>query len=128
MAADYHVLEPFPLFVDSIDSSSPYYFSSNMSLISLLNSSPTSNFRRRILVPAKVTSYLRLRYYQYEVTFGLYLMTPTEKFVVNTIVLSILTALLYGVYSGLQPFLVRMICRLAWYLTGSHEGVEELCI
>lgn len=34
---------------------------------------------------------IRLRYYQYEVTFSPYVMTPGEKFVLNTIVVVFLT-------------------------------------
>jgi hypothetical protein len=35
-------------------------------------------------------------YYQYEVTFSLYVMTPGEKFVWNSIVVVFLTLLLVG--------------------------------
>jgi Small subunit of serine palmitoyltransferase-like len=35
------------------------------------------------------TGGMRLQYYRYEVTFGLYVMTPREKLVVNTFVIVI---------------------------------------
>lgn len=128
MAAQYRVLEPFPRFVDSKGPSSSYYYSSKMSLVSLFNSeSSASRLRSRIGVPDKVTNYFRLKYYQYEVTFGLYVMTPTEKLILNTIVGTILALLLYGILFGLQPFLVRTVCQMIWYISGSYEGVEDVC-
>lgn len=129
MAAQYRVLEPFPRFVDSKGpSSSSHYYSSKMSLVSLFNSeSSASRLRSRIGVPDKVTNYFRLKYYQYEVTFGLYVMTPMEKLVLNTIVGTIIALLLYGILFGLQPFLVRTVCRMIWYISGSYEGVEDIC-
>lgn len=129
MAADYHVLEPFPLFVDSKGpSSTSYYYSSKMSLVSLFNSeSPASRLRSRISVPEKVRNYFHLKYYQYEVTLGLYVMDPMEKLVVNTIVFTILSLLLYGVIFGLKPLLIRTICRMIWCMSGSYEGVEDIC-
>lgn len=75
----------------------------------------------------KIAQDLRLRYYQYEVTFGLYVMTPEEKLVVNLIVLGIFLALASALYIGLQPFLVRSICQLIYYSTGSLDGVEDVC-
>lgn len=99
-----------------------------MSLVSLFNSeSSASRLRSRIGVPDKVTNYFRLKYYQYEVTFGLYVMTPMEKLVLNTIVGTIIALLLYGILFGLQPFLVRTVCRMIWYISGSYEGVEDIC-
>lgn len=129
MVADYHVLEPFPLFVDSKGpSASSYYYSSKMSLVSLFNSdSSASRLRSRISIPDKATNYIRLKYYQYEVTFGLYVMEPMEKLVVNTIVFTILSLLLYGIIFGLKPLLIRTICRTIWCLSGSYEGVEDIC-
>lgn len=129
MATDYHVLEPFPLFVDSAGPSQPNYFSSKASALSLLSSesSTRSTLRSRISIPTKVSNYVRLRYYTYEVTFGLYMMTPGEKVVLNTIMLGILALLCYGLFFGLQPFLIRMICRLVWYITGAYEGLEQVC-
>jgi len=129
MAADYHVLEPFPLFVDSAGPSQPNYFSSKIRALGLLSSgsSTASTIRHRMAVPSKISNYLRLRYYQYEVTFGLYMLTPGEKFVLNTIVFGILALLSYGILFGLQPFIVRVICQLVWYITGTNQGLEEVC-
>ena len=37
-----------------------------------------------ILYPMRTLHWLRRKRYQYEVTFGLYMMTPTEKFILST--------------------------------------------
>jgi hypothetical protein len=124
-------LEPFPLFIDSASPESAHYFSSSKMSASLeiLSTSQKPNFRRpRISVPAKVSNYLRLRYYQYEVTFGLYMLSSTEKMILNSILLVVVSALLYGVWFGLEVFIVRWICRLVYYITGSVAPAGELCL
>ena len=90
-------------------------------------SSSASALRSKALIPTKVSNYVHLRYYQYEVTFGLYMMTPGEKVVFNTILLGILAAIACGLFFGLQPFLVKLVCQMLWYMSGTHGGFEEVC-
>ena len=52
---------------------------------------------------------LRLWYYQYEVTLGLYVMTPGEQFVVNFIMLTFLALLLAFITLWLPWQLARTI-------------------
>ena len=124
-------LEPFPLFIDSAPHDAANYFSnisSKMSSLQMLSSSPTPPAsRRRVSVTAKLSNLLRLRYYQYEVTFGLYMLTPGEKMLLNTIILSIFAALLYAFSWGVQPFLVNTICKILYYVLGSAARAGELC-
>ncbi|OCT44814.1 hypothetical protein CLCR_06416 [Cladophialophora carrionii] len=136
MASDFHnSLEPFPLFIDSAPPNSANYFSSPMAMaaIQLLATSSSHQShdpylrKRRVSMPAKVSNYLRLRYYQYEVTFGLYVMTPTEKVVFNSIILSVFCALLYALFYGFRPFIVNTLCRVLYYVTGSMSGAPQLC-
>lgn len=128
MAAEYHILEPFPLFVDSKGPSNPYYFSSDMTIFHMLNAkSPSPSSSLSIRLPSSVTNYLRLKYYQYEVTYGLYVMTFEEKVIINTIVVCVLSALMYGLFFGLQPFILRSLCQIVWYTNGSLDGVEDIC-
>ena len=54
---------------------------------------------------------IRLWYYQYEVTFSLYVMTPTEKIITNTIVLSIFALFLYAIVSFTPLFITQFISR-----------------
>lgn len=57
-------------------------------------------------------------HYQYEVTFGLYVLTPTEKLVLNTIVLSLLSLLLLAAWSYLPALAGRVLARFVWLYTG----------
>ncbi|CAL5873280.1 uncharacterized protein PFLUO_LOCUS7551 [Penicillium psychrofluorescens] len=66
---------------------------------------------------------VRLEYYRYEVTFGLYVMTPGEKLVTNTFVIVILTLLLWALLLYFPPLLYQKLGRLVWLLTG-HSGEE----
>ncbi|PVH74244.1 hypothetical protein DL98DRAFT_387240, partial [Cadophora sp. DSE1049] len=54
---------------------------------------------------------VRLWYYQYEVTFSLYVMTPTEKIITNTIVLSFFALCLYAIVSFTPLFITQFISR-----------------
>ena len=58
----------------------------------------------------KVTNYLQLRYYQYEVTFGLYMMNYNEKLLLNAIILAIFAAVLYALCLGVEPLVLRLLC------------------
>jgi hypothetical protein len=53
-------------------------------------------------------TWLRRKYYQYEVTWGLYVLTPGEKVVINSLVLSMLALVLYGTSQ-------IALLRYAWY-------------
>ncbi|KAJ9501465.1 hypothetical protein H2202_003259 [Exophiala xenobiotica] len=114
MASDFHShppsLEPFPLFIDAAPPNSANYFSSPMAMAAIqILSTSSSSYRRkpRISMPSKVSNYLRLRYYQYEVTFGLYMLTPTEKVVFNAVILAAFAAFSYALFWGFEPFIRR---------------------
>jgi hypothetical protein len=66
---------------------------------------------------------VRLEYYRYEVTFGLYVMTPSEKLVANTFVVVVLSLLLWALLLYFPSLLYHKLSRLVWLLTGhsSHE-------
>ncbi|KAJ5102136.1 hypothetical protein NUU61_004358 [Penicillium alfredii] len=66
---------------------------------------------------------VRLEYYRYEVTFGLYVMTPSEKLVANAFVIVVLSLLFWALLLYFPPLLYQKISRLVWLLTG-HSGQE----
>lgn len=66
---------------------------------------------------------VRLEYYRYEVTFGLYVMTPSEKLVANTFVIVVLSLLLWALLLYFPQLLYQKLTRLVWLLTG-HSGEE----
>lgn len=60
-------------------------------------------------------------YYQYEVTFPLYAMSPGEKIVFNAIVVIILTFLALGMFVYLPQLVIKTAQRLFWLHTGSDD-------
>lgn len=65
---------------------------------------------------------IQLMYYRYEVTFSTYVMTPGEKFVLNTIVLVLLSLLTWATFFYLPRFVSRAASRLAWLYAGPGNG------
>ncbi|EED12826.1 conserved hypothetical protein [Talaromyces stipitatus ATCC 10500] len=84
-----------------------------------------SHGRTRNLVQ-RCIDHIRLQYYRYEVTFGVYVMTPGEKFVANTFVLVFLSLLIWASLLYFPQLLFRKIGRLVWLLTGHSEDVAAL--
>ncbi|OJJ51232.1 hypothetical protein ASPZODRAFT_12070 [Penicilliopsis zonata CBS 506.65] len=78
--------------------------------------------QRRNLVQ-RTLDQVRLKYYQYEVTFGLYVMTPGEKFAANTFVFVVLSLLCWALLLYFPSLLYQKLSRLVWLLTG-HSGEE----
>ncbi|PGH17250.1 hypothetical protein AJ80_04892 [Polytolypa hystricis UAMH7299] len=67
--------------------------------------------------PSVFTSFLRwlrLKNYQYEVTFALYMLTPTEKFIFNTLLLLIVSMFVIAAYVYLPNHVVT-VCNRIWY-------------
>lgn len=127
MSLETSTLEPFPLFVDSVDPTRPNFLS-KMSALHVLSPSGASSLRKsQANATTQFTNYLSLRYYQYECTFGLYVMQPIEKVIINTVVIGIFAAIFYAMYFGLQPFVVRSLCHMIYYMTGGINGVEDVC-
>lgn len=81
----------------------------------------TKNSRRNIL--RRCVDRVCLEYYRYEVTFGLYVMTPGEKLVANTFVMVVLSLLFWAVLLYFPSLLYQKLSRLVWLLTG-HSSTE----
>ena len=73
---------------------------------------------------SRVSGQIQLMYYQYEVTFSAYVLTPGEKFVMNTIVLIFLSLLMMGTVFYLPRFLTRVASRLVWLYTGPPDKLR----
>ena len=56
------------------------------------------------------------------------MMTPAEKFILNTILFTILAGILYGLFIGLEPFIVDSVCKIIYYITGSSTSAPEYCV
>ncbi|KAJ5980824.1 hypothetical protein N7481_008122 [Penicillium waksmanii] len=69
----------------------------------------------------RVVDRVRLEYYRYEVTFGLYVMTPTEKCVANTFVLVVFSLLLWALLLYFPILLFHKLTRAVWLVTGHSD-------
>ena len=127
MASGYHHLEPFPLFIDSAPPDTASFLSRMRVTDLYIPSSHDSQLPQKsgVAVTTRLSKNIRLRYYQYEVTLGLYMLTPTERIVLNMTVLGLFAAVTYGLIWGLEPFLIRTLCQFAYYATGSFSRVVE---
>lgn len=68
--------------------------------------------------------FLKLEYYRYEVTLGLYVMTPTEKIVANTFVVTSLLLICWALLLYFPSLIYRKFIHVVWILTG-HAGENK---
>jgi len=66
---------------------------------------------KRPLDKSRLRNWLDRHYYQYEVTWGLYVLTPNEKLIINTLVLSFFSLILYGLT---KIVLLQYVARVVW--------------
>ncbi|KAI9930415.1 hypothetical protein ASPWEDRAFT_26944 [Aspergillus wentii DTO 134E9] len=113
-----HISSHAPAAVDELISK----YSSTMST-STGNSSPSHSRSPRRNAVQRFFDRARLEYYRYEVTFGLYVMTPGEKVVANSFVFVVLSLLLWALLLYFPSLLYHKLSRLVWLLTG-HSSQE----
>lgn len=85
------------------------------------NNATAASYGKHRSLALRLVDRLRLVYYRYEVTFGVYVMSPGEKFVANTFVVLFLSLLIWASLLCLPHLLFSKIGRLIWLLTG-HSG------
>jgi hypothetical protein len=110
-----HISSHAPAAVDELINK----YSSTMSTTT--NTSSTSQPRRGVL--GRAIDRVHLEYYRYEVTFGIYVLTPGEKLAANTFVMVFMTLLLWALLLYFPALLYNKLSRLVWLLTG-HSGEE----
>jgi len=74
--------------------------------------------------PSLLTSFirwLRLKNYQYEVTFSLYMLTPAEKLIFNTLLLSFLSMLVIAAYVYLPDHILSIYSHIYYYWAGDRS-------
>ncbi|PGH10514.1 hypothetical protein AJ79_05442 [Helicocarpus griseus UAMH5409] len=74
----------------------------------------------------RISNRLRLAYYRYEVTYGLYVMTPEEKMVANSFLVVFIALLIWALFLYFPPLLFQKLRRLVWILTGTDEVKETV--
>ncbi|KAL2829198.1 hypothetical protein BDW59DRAFT_142292 [Aspergillus cavernicola] len=96
-------------------------YSSTMSSATFISNHTLDKTRGNIF--RRATDRVRLEYYRYEVTFGLYVMTPCEKFAANTFVMVVFSLLFWALCVYFPGLLYQKLYRLVWLLTG-HSSEE----
>ncbi|KAH8763848.1 hypothetical protein BGZ57DRAFT_931088 [Hyaloscypha finlandica] len=80
--------------------------------------------RRKQSVLSTLLGKIELMYYQYEVAFSPYVLTPGEKFVLNTIVVVLLTLLFVGMATYLPKLVARAAVRLVRFYAGASDKLS----
>ncbi|TKA22688.1 hypothetical protein B0A50_07781 [Salinomyces thailandicus] len=73
--------------------------------------------------PTTLVRWLQKKNYQYEVTFALYMLTPTEKFVFNSILFLTTSLLALAITLYLPNHVITISRRGYYYFAGEAEAV-----
>ncbi|KAF2031693.1 hypothetical protein EK21DRAFT_62867 [Setomelanomma holmii] len=74
-----------------------------------------------MLYPSALLRWFQRKRYQYEVTFSLYMLTSTEKFIFNSILFLLLSLLIIAASLYLPDHLTIIANRLFYYFSGNEE-------
>ncbi|KAL4793437.1 hypothetical protein BDV19DRAFT_216422 [Aspergillus venezuelensis] len=75
---------------------------------------------------AAFVRWVRLKIYQYEVTFAVYMLTPTEKFIFNSIILTLLSMILTAIYVYLPDHIRTIYGHLYYYWAGERPFANSI--
>ncbi|EAU32415.1 conserved hypothetical protein [Aspergillus terreus NIH2624] len=76
-------------------------------------------------IATKLVRWIRLKIYQYEVTFAVYMLTPTEKFIFNTLLLTLIAMILTGIYVYLPDHIRAIYSHLYYYWVGERPFISS---
>ncbi|ETI23236.1 hypothetical protein G647_05034 [Cladophialophora carrionii CBS 160.54] len=76
--------------------------------------------KRRTSYFASAKQWLQLKKYQYEVTFSLYMLTPTEKFIFNFILFLLVSLLVTAATLYLPSHIGVIYNRMSYYVHGEY--------
>ncbi|CAF9915526.1 MAG: hypothetical protein ALECFALPRED_010236 [Alectoria fallacina] len=76
-----------------------------------------------MLYASNLTRWLQRKRYQYEVTFSLYMLTPTEKFIFNTFLLLFISLIIVAASLYLPEHVMKMASRAWFYYAGDETAV-----
>lgn len=96
---------------------------SSMSNSNSTATSSTAGLHPRQGILRRMTDRVCMEYYRYQVTFGLYVMTSSEKLAANTFVIVVLSLLFWALLLYFPSLLYSKLSRLVWLLTG-HSWEE----
>ncbi|OKL62686.1 hypothetical protein UA08_01402 [Talaromyces atroroseus] len=69
--------------------------------------------------------WLRLKNYQYEVTFALYMLTPTEKFIFNSLVITFVSLFLMAACVYLPDHVASIYGHVHYYFTADVSMIKD---
>ncbi|KAF2016730.1 hypothetical protein BU24DRAFT_347070 [Aaosphaeria arxii CBS 175.79] len=78
-----------------------------------------------ILYPSSLLRWFQRKRYQYEVTFSLYMLTSTEKFIFNSILFLLLSLLIIAASLYLPEHIYIMANRMFYYFSGDEETLHH---
>ncbi|KAF1938473.1 hypothetical protein EJ02DRAFT_457859 [Clathrospora elynae] len=87
----------------------------------LLLASASSLFVAAMFYPATLLRWFQRKRYQYEVTFSLYMLTSTEKFIFNSVLFLLLSLLIIAASLYLPEHLTIIANRMFYYFSGNEE-------
>ncbi|CAD6572487.1 MAG: hypothetical protein ASARMPREDX12_005245 [Alectoria sarmentosa] len=76
-----------------------------------------------MLYASDLIRWLQRKRYQYEVTFSLYMLTPTEKFIFNTFLLLFISLIIVAASLYLPEHVMKMASRAWFYYAGDETAV-----
>ncbi|KAI5301260.1 hypothetical protein KEM55_007368 [Ascosphaera atra] len=79
-------------------------------------------------LPTSLTSvirWLQRKNYQYEVTFAVYMLTPTEKAIFNTLIITLFTLLCTATYFYFPNFLIKAWQKVLYYCMGEVSAASS---
>lgn len=77
----------------------------------------------RVPILSAAVRRVKLAYYRYELTYGLYILNPREKAVLNTLVIVFLALFVAAIFIYLPPAVMRATKRLSFYAWGELPAV-----
>ncbi|KAF1923754.1 uncharacterized protein M421DRAFT_425458 [Didymella exigua CBS 183.55] len=81
-----------------------------------------------MLYPSAMLRWFQRKRYQYEVTFSLYMLTSTEKFIFNSVLFLLLSLLIIAASLYLPEHLSIIASRIFYYYSGkenAHAGLAQ---
>ncbi|KAJ4369803.1 hypothetical protein N0V83_005567 [Neocucurbitaria cava] len=78
-----------------------------------------------MLYPATLLRWFQRKRYQYEVTFSLYMLTPTEKFIFNSVLFLLLSLFIIAASLYLPEHMNIISKRLSYYFSGNEDTLSK---
>ncbi|KZM26002.1 uncharacterized protein EKO05_0008838 [Ascochyta rabiei] len=79
-----------------------------------------------MLYPSAMLRWFQRKRYQYEVTFSLYMLTSTEKFIFNSVLFLLLSLLIIAASLYLPEHLSIIASRIFYYYSGNEDAHASL--